>query len=270
MSTELINRISIKKDGVYISTHSSNDTSPYHSAKIDMFTEAYFEGGQRALDMKIIDMLFYNCDLRGNHKSIIPYKNAIQTAINNKKFIDLRNEYNAMDNKAFEIANRFGEYKNISKQESEELYEKTKPRLEELRNRRNEFVVDIVEKERIKIEEKEKSKELNQLKGPEEISKGIYAIIPLHTIHDEYGDAWSEYMFFNSNNGTIIYDKTLGHCLQSPEVFKISEFQEMIFIKGFDDIRGAKEFQKFIIKYPEIYMQGVNNEDNDIEEEEER
>ena len=31
MSTELINRITVKKDGVYVSSHSSNDTSPYHS-----------------------------------------------------------------------------------------------------------------------------------------------------------------------------------------------------------------------------------------------
>ena len=28
MSTELINRITVKKDGVYVSSHSSNDTSP--------------------------------------------------------------------------------------------------------------------------------------------------------------------------------------------------------------------------------------------------
>ena len=28
MSTELINRITVKKDGVYISSHSSNDEAP--------------------------------------------------------------------------------------------------------------------------------------------------------------------------------------------------------------------------------------------------
>lgn len=31
MSTELINRITVKKDGVYLSSHSSNDTAPFHS-----------------------------------------------------------------------------------------------------------------------------------------------------------------------------------------------------------------------------------------------
>ena len=47
MSSELINRISIKKDGVYISTHSSNDSSPYTSVKMDSLTKTYNENGQR-------------------------------------------------------------------------------------------------------------------------------------------------------------------------------------------------------------------------------
>ena len=63
MSSELINRISIKKDGVYVSTHSRNDTSPYTSVKIEFLTKAYREKGQRGLDKEVVDMCFYNCDL---------------------------------------------------------------------------------------------------------------------------------------------------------------------------------------------------------------
>lgn len=269
MSIELINRITIKKDGVYISTHSNNDTSPYHSVKIDMLTEAYLTGGQRELDLNIVDMLFSFCDLRGSHKSVVPYKNAIHNAITNIEFAKLRNEYDIIQNKAFNIANRFGEYMNISKQESEELYEKIKPEVEMLRNRRNEFVVNIVEEERRKIQEQEKLKKSKQTKRPEEISKGVYAIIPIHTIHEESGDVWSEYMNFNANKGTIVYDKTLGNCLPSPEIFAISEFQELIYKKGFENINGAKEFQQFIVKYPDIYMEGINNEEQNQEETEE-
>lgn len=269
MSTELINRITIKKDGVYISTHSSNDTSPYHSVKIDMLTEAYMKGGQRELDLKIVDMLFSFCDLRGSHKSIIPYKIAISTAVNNKDFNKLRNEYFVMDDKAMEISNRYGEYSNISKKESEELYQKIKPKVEELRKKRNEFVVNIVEEERRKIVEQENQTEQDKIKSPKEISKGIYAIIPIHKIHEEPGKVWSEYMHFNANKGTIIYDRTLGHCLPTPEIFTISEFQELMYKKGFENVNGAKEFQKFITKYPEIYMEGVNNEEQNQEEEEE-
>ena len=130
----------------------------------------------------------------------------------------------------------------------------------------NEFVVNIVEDERRKIE---KIKEAKQSKGPEEVSKGIYAIIPIRTIHEKSGDVWSEYMFFNANKGTVIYDKTLSHCLQSPEIYKISEFQNLINKKGINNIEGAEKFKQFIIKYPDIYMEGINNEEQNQEEEEE-
>ena len=41
MSTELINRITVKKDGVYISSHSSNDTAPFHSWRCKGLSEVY-------------------------------------------------------------------------------------------------------------------------------------------------------------------------------------------------------------------------------------
>ena len=84
MSSELINRISIKKDGVYVSTHSRNDSSPYTSVKIEFLTKAYKEKGLRGLDKEVVDMCFYNCELRGNHKSILPYKEAIGQVIQGK------------------------------------------------------------------------------------------------------------------------------------------------------------------------------------------
>lgn len=148
MSTELINRIAIKKDGVYASTHSSNDTSPFHSVKIDIFTEAYLKGGQAELDKTIIDMYFYNCNFRGNHKSIIPYTRAIERAVNNKEFIEIRAKYDELNDKAFYISNRCREYKDISKKEANELYEDIRPNLEKARNARNEFVAKFVAEER--------------------------------------------------------------------------------------------------------------------------
>ena len=41
MSTELINRITVKKDGVYVSSHSSNDTSPYHSLILSRLVDTF-------------------------------------------------------------------------------------------------------------------------------------------------------------------------------------------------------------------------------------
>lgn len=256
MSSELINRISIKKDGVYVSTHSNNDTSPYHSIRVDFLSKAYEENGQRGLDKEIINMCFYNCELRGNHKSILPYKEAIEKAIYDEKFTKIRTEYRDLDDKAFSIANRFDEYKSLTKEEAEEKYNELKPELEKLRNKRNEYVVDIVEKERRRIN------------GPKEIAKGIYEIIPHHTTHEKIGEIYQEYMNFNSNNGTIIYSLNLSSLMPAdkPDIIKISDYIGMIDKYGIDKVNGANEFKKFITKYPDIYNEGINNE-NEKEDE---
>ena len=94
---------------------------------------------------------------------------------------------------------------------------------------------------------------------PKELDNGIYEIIPIHNVRDGY-DVYSEYMNFNCNNGTIIYEIKLGHLLPSPDVIKISKYEETINEVGIDKINGAKEFKKFIEEYPEIYMQGLKNE----------
>ena len=60
MSTELINRITVKKDGVYLSSHSSNDTVPFHSWRCKGLSEVYAAEGQAGLDREVIRMLYGN------------------------------------------------------------------------------------------------------------------------------------------------------------------------------------------------------------------
>lgn len=254
MSSELINRISIKKDGVYISTHSRNDTSPYYSVKIDFLTNAYNKGGQKALDKEIVNLCFYNCELRGSHHSIIPYVKAIKKAVNDKEFLKIKSEYTKLNDKAFSIANRFDEYKNLTKEEAERMYNEIEPKVDEIRNKRNEFVANLVEKERL---------ELNK---PKELQEGIFEVIPIHNVYEGLGEIYTEYMNFNSNNGTIIYEKTLGNLMPTPEVIEISKYQEMINKYNIENIGGAKEFTKFIKKYPDIYKEGLRNEKVNLKE----
>jgi hypothetical protein len=45
MSVELVNRIAVKADGVYINTHSNNDTAPFHSVKLMRISELYTANG---------------------------------------------------------------------------------------------------------------------------------------------------------------------------------------------------------------------------------
>ncbi len=74
MSTELINRITVKKDGVYLSSHSSNDTAPFHSWHCKGLSEVYAAEGQKGLDREIVRMLYEYAQLRGTHKSLDRYR----------------------------------------------------------------------------------------------------------------------------------------------------------------------------------------------------
>lgn len=76
MSTELINRITVKKDGVYLSSHSSNDTAPFHSWRCNGLSEVYAAEGQKGLDREVIRMLYEYAQLRGTHQSLNRYRYA--------------------------------------------------------------------------------------------------------------------------------------------------------------------------------------------------
>lgn len=101
MSTELINRITVKKDGVYISSHSSNDTAPFHSLRCKGLSEIYAAEGQKGLDREIVCMLYEYAQLRGSHKSLDRYRYAIdslQAQKIYKKYSDMIDErYESLD-----------------------------------------------------------------------------------------------------------------------------------------------------------------------------
>lgn len=101
MATELINKISVKKDGVYISTHSSNDNAPYHSVRIEPLSNVYNAEGKKGLDREIIRMLCEYGELRGNHHSLSKY----YYALNSQKSIDIRKRYLDLDNYYYSILN---------------------------------------------------------------------------------------------------------------------------------------------------------------------
>lgn len=101
MSTELINRITVKKDGVYISSHSSNDTAPFHSWRCKGLSEVYAAEGQKGRDREIVCMLYEYAQLRGSHKSLNRYRYAVESPVAHaiyKKYIDqIDDKYEQMD-----------------------------------------------------------------------------------------------------------------------------------------------------------------------------
>ena len=101
MSTELINRITVKKDGVYLSSHSSNDTEPFHAWRCKSLSEIYAAEGQTGLDREIICMLYEYAQLRGSHKSLDRYRYAMESPTAHaiyKKYTDqIDDKYEQMD-----------------------------------------------------------------------------------------------------------------------------------------------------------------------------
>lgn len=101
MSTELINRITVKKDGVYLSSHSSNDTAPFHAWRCDSLSDIYAAEGRKGLDREIIRMLYEYAELRGQHKSLDRYryaKDAPETLAIYKQYTDqIDDRYEQLD-----------------------------------------------------------------------------------------------------------------------------------------------------------------------------
>lgn len=111
--------------------------------------------------------------------------------------------------------------------------------------------------------------ETKKLNSPKELGKGIYEIIPVHNVKESPEEVYSEYMNLNTNNGTIIYEKRLGFLMPSPDIMKISEYENLINKYGLNEVNGSKEFQKFIGNYPELYKIALENEAKENNESEE-
>lgn len=91
-----------------------------------------------------------------------------------------------------------------------------------------------------------------------ELRAGIYEVIAPRKVYDELSHSfYEEYMNFNANNGTVIYEYGLGQSKPTPEIIAINKYQNEIAKKGIDYVGGAVDFQKFIKGNPEIYKKGL-------------
>lgn len=73
MSAELIDRIEIKRDGVYLSTHMPEDAGSYRTWRSDELSEAYQKDGQKGLDREMFLILYEYAALGSFHKSTARY-----------------------------------------------------------------------------------------------------------------------------------------------------------------------------------------------------
>ena len=49
----------VKKDGVYLSSHSSNDTAPFHAWRCDSLSDIYAAEGRKGLDREIMALIVF-------------------------------------------------------------------------------------------------------------------------------------------------------------------------------------------------------------------
>lgn len=140
MSTELINRITVKKDGVYLSSHSSNDTAPFHSWRCKGLSEVYAAEGQKGLDREIIHMLYEYAELRGTHKSLERYryaKDAPEAYAIYRRYIDqIDDRYEQMDKADqdsvwYKPTEKAKEYRAFERDMQEKMYQEIAARCEE-------------------------------------------------------------------------------------------------------------------------------------------
>lgn len=140
MSTELINRIIVKKDGVYLSSHSSNDTAPFHSWRCKGLSEVYAAEGQKGLDREIIRMLYEYAELRGTHKSLERYryaKDAPEARAIYKRYTDqISDRYEQMDKADrdsvwYKPTEKAKEYRTFERDTQEKMYLEIAARCEE-------------------------------------------------------------------------------------------------------------------------------------------
>lgn len=96
MGTSLINRMAIKKDGVYFSSRSSNVRDRYRSFRSSYYTDIYIKEGRKGLDREIIRSLYNFAAIRGHHKSVERYRYATESQKAHdiyKRYIDQINDY---------------------------------------------------------------------------------------------------------------------------------------------------------------------------------
>lgn len=105
MSYELINRITIRKNEVRISTKSNNVSGPFYAYKHDGMTKLYQEKGQAELDKFIISCSLNNWELKGNHPSIEPYNRAINWYISSDRAAEFRTQINKLEKEIDELDN---------------------------------------------------------------------------------------------------------------------------------------------------------------------
>lgn len=89
MSAELIDRMEIREDGVYLSSHLSGNAATARTWHCEELSEAYKNEGQNGLDREMVNILFEYARLGAYHKSTARYHNVLKLP----EVLELKKQY---------------------------------------------------------------------------------------------------------------------------------------------------------------------------------
>ena len=94
MSTELIQQVAVRSDGIYLHSKSNNDDCPFRTWKCDSLTEVYQREGQRGLDREVVKMLCEYARIDGHHPSMERYRPCVRPGreLGTRKFEAIQRE----------------------------------------------------------------------------------------------------------------------------------------------------------------------------------
>ena len=96
MSLTYIEKITIKKDGVFLRTKSANDGKPFETWKSNSLSKTYEREGQKGLDREMLKMFYQEgCQPKGNHTSLERYRYVLEHPEANRIYniyLDRQNE----------------------------------------------------------------------------------------------------------------------------------------------------------------------------------
>jgi len=100
LDNEFVRAVYTKPDGVYIDCKYTDATTPYRLRKSERLTNAYERGGQKGLDVELVQMFFWRFGIiKGNHPSVARFLPCMEKA--NKIYSIAKTEVN---NKYSELA----------------------------------------------------------------------------------------------------------------------------------------------------------------------
>lgn len=127
MSAELIDRIEIREDGIYLSSHLSGNTDIARIWRCEELSEAYKNEGQKGLDREMVNILFEYAQLGAYHKSMARYHNVLKLP----EVLEIKKQYFHQIDAYYESSDKPSKARQYEREMRSKMYSEIAKRCEE-------------------------------------------------------------------------------------------------------------------------------------------